>query len=166
MMMFTRKVKRTTNDGLAVSRSSIAAQLARQGFVHRCQGVESAGAAFEGIGARLVVDGPSERLDSLAGLVARLAETIATTPGTNPAAAAPSWLDHPADPAGTSTRREEGAALAAMRRPHGPLRTVQMAGRIKPIRRFPPGRRCKVCGIALSSYNSTEFCYEDRRRKA
>jgi hypothetical protein len=43
-------------------------------------------------------DALRERLDRLAGLVARLAETIATAPGTNPAAAAaPSWLDHPAE---------------------------------------------------------------------
>jgi len=42
-------------------------------------------------------DALRERHDSLAGLVARLAETIATAPGTNPAAAAPSWLDHPAE---------------------------------------------------------------------
>jgi hypothetical protein len=43
-------------------------------------------------------DALRERLDSLAGLVARLAETIATAPSTESAAAAPSWLDHPADP--------------------------------------------------------------------
>jgi hypothetical protein len=43
-------------------------------------------------------DALRERLDGLAGLVARLAETIATTTGgTEPTAPAPSWLDHPAD---------------------------------------------------------------------
>jgi hypothetical protein len=43
-------------------------------------------------------DALRDRLDSLASLVARLAETIATAPGTASAAPAPFWLDHPADP--------------------------------------------------------------------
>jgi hypothetical protein len=41
-------------------------------------------------------DALRERLDSLAGLVARLAETLASTPGGT--APMPSWLDHPTDP--------------------------------------------------------------------
>jgi hypothetical protein len=43
-------------------------------------------------------DALRERLDNLAGLVARLAETIATAPSAESAAPAPSWLDHPAEP--------------------------------------------------------------------
>jgi hypothetical protein len=60
-----------------------------------------AGLAREVEALRRTVDelaGPRGRLDSLAGLVARLAEAIATDPSTEPAAPAASWLDHPADP--------------------------------------------------------------------
>jgi len=57
-------------------------------------------------------DALRERLDNLAGLVARLAETIATAPGTNQAAAAaPSWLDHPAEP-GRPVEASEAARAA------------------------------------------------------
>jgi len=62
-----------------------------------------AGLAREVEALRRTVDehaGLRERLDGLAGLVARLAETLAAAPDTGSQAALPalSWLDHPAEP--------------------------------------------------------------------
>ena len=49
--------------------------------------------------------------------------------------------------------------MAMSRRHRGPISFTRQEPRVKPPRRYLPGRACLFCGARLTRYNPAQYCY-------